>query len=198
MKYYIGDPCYVLRDETWDAIIESQATNPQQTVHVINGQECYLFLTAHGDGMFDLKRGDEVIARLGVDAGMIGAVPVEAMTAPESAHLGHIADLPLLHPTICHATDQGMTFGPLTVEEGRPVTKVRALVRQHVKVPFPPDFGADGNALSLISVTQQALRRAKWPEASVSEFRDLTLECCYEDVITCCLTCFLVPGSPDE
>jgi hypothetical protein len=72
------------------------------------------------------------------------------------------------------------------------VKDVSALVKEHGQVPFPKNFGADGNAIALVSVTRQALKRAKWPSDAVAEFQRLALQNEYNNVINCCLSCFSV------
>jgi hypothetical protein len=70
-KYYIGDPCYVLDDEIYDAIVigsgEGFFTNGTHTIG--------FFGTAYGDGCYRGTNGKTY----GVDAGIIGIVPAELM-----------------------------------------------------------------------------------------------------------------------
>lgn len=72
-KYYIGDLCYVLDDELIDAAVcgrdDGFHTNGK---HVLG-----YFSTAYGDGCYRGTNGQSY----GVDAGMIGIVPVELIKA---------------------------------------------------------------------------------------------------------------------
>jgi hypothetical protein len=116
MKYYIGDPCYVIHGNAWTEIVKNHyKNNTENPHHVVNGHDCYLFTTAHGDGLFQLKDGQTVVAHLGVDAGMIGAVPVDAVTDLDMLDLGYVADINLSSDT-CKSDDGDMTFGPYTVK----------------------------------------------------------------------------------
>lgn len=119
MKCYIGDPCYVIRDKAWNEIVKNHYKNNRENPrHVVNGRDCFLFNTAHGDGLYKLKEGETVVAYLGVDAGMIGAVPLEAIpdvSALDGLQLGYVADINLSSDT-CKSDDGDMTFGPYTVK----------------------------------------------------------------------------------
>lgn len=114
-KCYIGDPCYVIRGETWDKIVKDYYK--EHPHHTVNGHECYIFATAYGDGEYALKDGTTVVASLGVDAGVIGAVPVEAVTHPENLYLGYVADINLSSDT-CKSNNGNMRFDFLTVDTG--------------------------------------------------------------------------------
>ena len=120
MKCYIGDPCYVIRGAAWNNIVKNHYNldHTENSHHIVNGHDCYLFNTAHGDGLFQLKDGETVVAYLGVDAGMIGAVPLEAIPDIDvltGLQLGYVADIDLSSDT-CKSDDGDMTFGPYTVK----------------------------------------------------------------------------------
>lgn len=117
MICYIGDPCYVIRGEAWDEIVENHYNSDytENPHHVVNGYDCFLFSTAHGDGLFQLKEGQTVVANIGVDAGMIGAVPIAAVTDPDMLGLGYITDIELSSDT-CTSDGGDMTFGPFSVK----------------------------------------------------------------------------------
>ena len=83
----------------------------------------------------------------------------------------------------------------ITYEEKKTMTEVnttliRALADKYGQVPFPKQFGQDGNAIALVSVTRNALKRAGWPSDALAEFQRLALQNEYNEVINCCLTCF--------
>jgi hypothetical protein len=70
-NYYIGDPCFVLSDTSYDAVVcdggDGFHTNGTHTIG--------FFSTAHGDGCYRGTNGESY----GVDAGIIGIVPAELM-----------------------------------------------------------------------------------------------------------------------
>ena len=67
---------------------------------------------------------------------------------------------------------------------------LKDLVIQHGKVPYPSNFAEDGNALSLVTKTQTALRRGGWPSKARDEFARIALSHDYDNVISSCLSCF--------
>jgi hypothetical protein len=68
--------------------------------------------------------------------------------------------------------------------------EIKELVDRNGQVPFPSKFGDNGNALALVSVTRQALKRGGWPGDDLAEFQRLALSQDYDNVINACLTCF--------
>jgi hypothetical protein len=95
-KYWIGDPCYVM-DNQWEELgaatawFGSDTYNPNcvnfDGIFVgANGNKCFADGTAFGDGEY----GDNYGHRYGVDAGLIGLVPVSEVEDMNSANrLGH-------------------------------------------------------------------------------------------------------------
>lgn len=73
------------------------------------------------------------------------------------------------------------------------MSKIEKFVDKNGRVPFPSNFGNNGNAIALVSVTRQALKRGGWPSDDIAEFQRLALSQDYGTVINCCLACF----SPD-
>ena len=80
-KYFIGDPCYVLQskdnsDERWskfcDLIYEDEDGNTNEVTE-FEGVPMYTGNTKYGDGYYLDNYGNGY----GVDAGLIGAVPME-------------------------------------------------------------------------------------------------------------------------
>lgn len=72
-KYYVGDPCYVVRDhKVWVQLLDdtNYFQNENQTY---KGRTIFAEGTAHGDGCFYDYEGREY----GVDAGLIGIIPFE-------------------------------------------------------------------------------------------------------------------------
>lgn len=73
-KYYIGDCCYVLREEhgyDWGEFCE-QFFDDEEDI-VVNKKEIVCYSTAWGDGYYESTIG----FNFPVDAGMIGVTPVE-------------------------------------------------------------------------------------------------------------------------
>jgi hypothetical protein len=86
--YFLGDPCYTIRDEDWVPWLEAcNYKEEDNLVGKIPGTNFSAvgFRTAWGDGVYPLqhaKRGSYAdgwvdYAELGVDAGLIGFVPCE-------------------------------------------------------------------------------------------------------------------------
>jgi len=144
--YYIGDPCYVIKDEDWmQALDETNFFNmfpsAEATVkreyndkHMMNGiflceidtgikdSESYLLAassTAWGDGCYNCFDGYEKIGECGVDAGLIAAIPVAMIKehGQESGlDLGVIHDFD--HPFGIEYSDGTISFGNVKVYTG--------------------------------------------------------------------------------
>lgn len=110
--YYIGDPCYVLDEQNgfdWMEVLEdtnyfglfaskrNQVENKYNPKHLQHGEfvivnkdsqkfEVCASTTAYGDGMYTDKTGN----KYPVDAGMLGAVPIEAIDVTKVGASGHI------------------------------------------------------------------------------------------------------------
>jgi hypothetical protein len=88
--YFIGDPCYMF-DGSWGKILEGtdyfQAEN-----QIINKKKVFCDGTAYGDGCYFDQDGNEY----GVDAGLLGALPISLLkvdnkyTKDELSRLGRI------------------------------------------------------------------------------------------------------------
>ena len=83
--YWLGDPCYVIRDEDWMPWLE--ATDYQTETNLIgeipgSEHEAVGFQTSYGDGVYPFTINGEEVFALGVDAGMVGFVPVEYEPKP--------------------------------------------------------------------------------------------------------------------
>ena len=72
--YYVGDPCYAFTDR-WMEWLEAAGfeDGPRYLVAEIDGYSAVGVHTAYGDGLYYGSDGH----KYGVDAGMIGAVPVQ-------------------------------------------------------------------------------------------------------------------------
>lgn len=66
--FYLGDPCYVLKEEDYDKVVESHEPDTNAYSVEIRGYTMALGFTAVSDGVF---------AGLPVDSGTIAVVPLE-------------------------------------------------------------------------------------------------------------------------
>ena len=64
------------------------------------------------------------------------------------------------------------------------------LAAKNGKVPFPPNFGQDGNALALVSSAKNMLKKGGWPAEDIKTFTTLALSGDYNATINSCLTVF--------
>lgn len=96
-KYWLSDPCYVLREELipgfdWvrdfsKPVFGGNSTITEATCRVtVNGHVCIAFNTEHGDGVYMSSQGHE----LGVDSGSIGLIPVELVRSGDA----HMVEFP--------------------------------------------------------------------------------------------------------
>lgn len=86
-KYYVGDLCYVIRDEAWQELLERTdyfANNEFE----FNDETGFSANTAYGDGIYSDEDGREYF----VDAGLIGIIPVKALGSIEDAVGGQIIE----------------------------------------------------------------------------------------------------------
>jgi len=104
-RYYLGDPCYVIRDDDWIPLLENcdYFRNP---VGEVGGYQILAFGTKHGDGVYFDKGG----RKYGVDAGLIGLVPV-AYGGREHQN----REVEFESPTLCWNDDGVLHFGRITI-----------------------------------------------------------------------------------
>ena len=112
-QYVIGDPCYAVPYEDWDALLAScnYFQNPIGYVEGINGKHFVLaFGTRWGDGCYAGSDGKEYP----VDAGLIGLVPVE-LVDDMSEHYGNVVTFN--KPTVCSSNGDGkLRFGGIVID----------------------------------------------------------------------------------
>ena len=80
--YYIGDPCYVFHEDTWQILCNITECFKQEGVVKWKGREMAVFHTAYGDGEYFAYPWDEVTksykpVSFSVDSGLLAAVPIE-------------------------------------------------------------------------------------------------------------------------
>lgn len=73
-KYYISDPCYLFNDDDWMCFCD----HIDEEFFKIRGKCVCVFNTAHGDGLYKVKR--HPTWEVPVDAGVIGLTPVDIIT----------------------------------------------------------------------------------------------------------------------
>lgn len=115
---WIGDPCYVVPDELWSVFCNAwQAYEKKhedlprcyiaETHDEYTGRGFYSWSTAYGDGCYQLYVNDKPVAKLGVDAGTLAAIPVELLDEWRKRYdlgdyegLGHVVESSHLHGEI--------------------------------------------------------------------------------------------------
>ena len=73
---WFGDPCYVVPNELWDSFCGFDSKNQVKVNYKNLPCDFFVWSTAYGDGCFDLKKNGDVVAELGVDAGMLSMIPM--------------------------------------------------------------------------------------------------------------------------
>jgi len=112
-KYWIGDPCYVISGEEWSEFLDPYwALDGNGGVFNFEEYKVCAFSTQYGDGCYDASDG----SRLGVDAGMIGAIPMELARCGD---LGLGTEVEFDEPFKCVRDFDGrMHFGSFSVMTG--------------------------------------------------------------------------------
>lgn len=107
--YYIGDPCYVFA-ESWDSVLEETDFFRKEN-QTINGVPVFGASTAFGDGSYPGSNR----FYYPVDAGLLGAIPVELM---EGSHDGVGTIISAPNGLVCCSADDGsFTFAAIGGEK---------------------------------------------------------------------------------
>lgn len=91
--YWIGDLCYVL-SEDWDDVMDLMYPSSNPNRHSVDGEhpwkggKLWLHGTLYGDGCFEGTNG----FNFGVDAGLIGVVPLHLVSEGARPELGSVVD----------------------------------------------------------------------------------------------------------
>ena len=89
-NYYIGDPCYALKNQYIDDFIDSMTYGTTSLIKEVDGKTIFFAKTLFGDGLFYAniyKKNNEYLEHgFGVDSGTLGAVPVELSKNYEDMH----------------------------------------------------------------------------------------------------------------
>lgn len=112
--YFIGDPCYVM-SKTHDSWVEKlESCNYFQEPYTERGKTAIAFSPAWGDGVYFDQDGWEY----GVDAGLIGAVPLDLLDTSleeiEERCLGRMVTFS--EPFICTSDGGKLRFGHIVID----------------------------------------------------------------------------------
>lgn len=121
--YFIGDPCYILQNadaitdnDEWGKIVDMLF---DKDGHHIDGQfewkgrKIYIAGTAYGDGLYT----DQENHRYSVDAGLLGAIPIEFCLPGNLKELKRLGQIVMfVSPFICDMKDGNMTFGHIKID----------------------------------------------------------------------------------
>lgn len=114
-KYFVGDPCYAIKDENWKPLLESNNYFNLETTRAwagkYNGKIMFAAGTAYGDGLYFDNDG----RAYGVDAGLLGIIPFEACDG-DSMGCGHVIEFS--EDFEVWAEEGCFTFGELVIETG--------------------------------------------------------------------------------
>jgi hypothetical protein len=105
-RYYLGDPCYVIRDEDWIPLLENCNYFIDRPVGEVGGYQILAFSTKHGDGTFHDQQKNEY----DVDAGVIGLVPVAYGGKEHDSR-----EVEFKSPTLCWNDDGVLHFGSIII-----------------------------------------------------------------------------------
>jgi hypothetical protein len=102
-KYFIGDPCYAVTDN-WDAFCDKSFEKETMTEYKDTPMFCHS--TAYGDGLF---RGSDKKS-YGVDAGIIGVVPMSLVTETDKDELKRLGTVKTFKEDFKCFYNNGMFF----------------------------------------------------------------------------------------
>jgi hypothetical protein len=107
-KYWLGDPCYIIKDQDWLHFCNEHSFNETEfnsCVALSDGTPVLAFSTYYGDGCYSDQHGNSYP----VDAGLIGLVPweytekfTEKFTDPASGHRGKHSSVAWKEPVYEH------------------------------------------------------------------------------------------------
>jgi hypothetical protein len=117
-RYYLGDPCYAIKDEHWIQWLDACGMDRDNDLDKFQGSiegkhDAYAFTTAHGDGVFHDTRGK--YPEFGVDAGMIGLVPLAYLEENNVEIQSDWAIVSFERPTGCSRTGGRLMFGEIII-----------------------------------------------------------------------------------
>ncbi len=113
-KYYVGDLCYVTGREWWNEFCKTTIKGHicfDGKFTIMNNEICF-FGTAHGDGYYNDNCGNGY----GVDAGLIGIMKVEDITAiPKEKLLNEYVVVDFKEDFECYSESGVLTFGDISI-----------------------------------------------------------------------------------
>jgi len=89
--YYIGDPCYLF-DQSWQKILD-ETNYLKDGEHIIFGETVFCGSTAYGDGCCK----DNFGRRYGVDAGLVGILPVSLLDIDKKVSREEVKNSDYMH-----------------------------------------------------------------------------------------------------
>jgi hypothetical protein len=113
-RYYIGDPCYAIEGNHWSKWLTNAGlyTNPDMlTGNIVDSFDAHAFSTAYGDGTFYDQEGREY----GVDAGLIGLVPISYLEANNVKVEKYWTFVTFDRPTECSSFKGTLSFGDIVI-----------------------------------------------------------------------------------
>ncbi len=84
-KYYIGDPCYIFNDVTWDEVL-NDTKNFKNIICEFRGEKIFVGESYFGDGIYH-DNTDRIYA---IDSGTLGIIP--AILIEKEARWGYVID----------------------------------------------------------------------------------------------------------
>ena len=110
--YIVGDPCYSISDERWMEWLErANYENSDILEAELDGYKCLGLGTMYGDGMYRDNEGHVY----GVDAGLIGLVPIAL--CPD--HDPHLRVVKFNTDFTCYRGKSGrLRFGSIVIQTG--------------------------------------------------------------------------------
>jgi hypothetical protein len=119
--YYVGDLCYVVRDDDWGDFCEGMypedGSERRGIFETAEGVNYANFGTKYGDGCY----GDYQLRQYAVDSGTIGCIPVCALKefdAEEIEHLGNVVEFPTAFEVGYDSESGTITFGHVDIITG--------------------------------------------------------------------------------
>lgn len=116
--YYIGDPCYLFDESSWGKVIAITNYFKEDGRYDIFGKKCFVGGTKYGDGTYDDNYGREY----GVDAGLIGILPIELIEIDNKQTLKSIIESDMMHIETftedfnCDINNGFFRFGKITID----------------------------------------------------------------------------------
>lgn len=105
--YWLGDPCYACPKALWSDLLD-RSNCFAEPMGTVAGHNVYAFGTAHGDGTYLDREGNEYP----VDAGLIGLTPV-SLSIPEPSGCHKIT---FNKDVECYSLDGVLYFGHVQID----------------------------------------------------------------------------------